>query len=119
MVIGSVKMIKSKPKLMDCCECQIVVQDGKSQEGEDRYICLYCGQVLTESMNEESPIIICGERTLINLRRENGLEELANRLEERCKNPMGGIMNEQQLDDPDIILVDNANFSKPKRREYE
>jgi len=61
---------------IECCHQQKMVKNG-----HDRFVCVYCGIVLTESTTEESPIIICGERELIDLRRKIGLNELADRLE--------------------------------------
>ncbi len=88
-----------------CCHQQKMVKTYKLENNENRYVCLYCGIVLTESTTEESPIIICGEREHIDLCRANGLEEVADRIESFFN---GGIPNTE-------IVIDQIP-NKPKRK---
>ena len=99
-----------------CCHQQKMVKTYKVKTNEDRYVCLYCGIVLTESTTEESPIIICGERELIDLRRANGLEELAERMESflrRCPTVEGTICTlDGGISNTEIVIDKIPN--KPK-----
>ena len=101
-----------------CCHQQKMVKTYKVKNNEDRYVCLYCGIVLTESTIEESPIIICGERELIDLRRANGLKELADRLESFIKKcpSVEGTMCTLDSGVPNTEIVIDKIPNKPKRK---
>ena len=94
-----------------CCHQQTMVKNGKCNKNEDRYVCVYCGMVLSKSTTEEeSPIIICGERELIDLRRRNGLKELADSLESYI------LKEHDSIPDDELIIDIDAIIGKPKRR---
>jgi len=107
-VIRNAEAIKEHGvNFIQCCHQQKMVKNGKVKNGEDRFVCVHCGIVLTGSTTEESPIIICGERELIDLRRRIGLNELADRLE--CL-----ILQDKSYIPDEEIIIDEL-ITKPKR----
>ena len=64
-----------------CCTSQKMILTGKTVGGEDRLVCAYCGTVLTKTTTKKDPIILCGDRDLINLQRANGFNDMADRQE--------------------------------------